>query len=127
MLPPSPCGSGPTPRCTASCPTCTAPATCSPPSAIPSTSGRGKTFSTGLVAAATEPGSAPGPSPRPEASMWVAILLVAALMVSAFRMAGAETGGEVFDLLQPGSRPAVGIGGDPFLSPLEDATGWWSE
>ena len=28
-------------------------------------------------------------------------------------------------LLQPGSRPALAIGGDPFCSPLEDQDGWW--
>ena len=32
----------------------------------------------------------------------------------------------LFDLLQPGSRAELGIGGDPFLSPLNDQTGWWS-
>lgn len=36
-------------------------------------------------------------------------------------------GGSAFDFLQPGSRPDVGLGGDPFLSHLEDRTGWWSE
>ena len=28
-------------------------------------------------------------------------------------------------LLQPGSRPALAIGGDPFCSPVEDQDGWW--
>lgn len=32
-----------------------------------------------------------------------------------------------FDLLRPGSHAAVGLGGDPFLSALEDDVGWWSE
>src|SRR5437867_9836073 len=63
----------------------------------------------------------------PRQVMRVAATLVATLLVSAFLEAKAETGGEIFDLLQPGSRPAVGVGGDPFLSPLDDATGWWSE
>ncbi|MGH7740879.1 MAG: hypothetical protein ACRENS_02530 [Candidatus Eiseniibacteriota bacterium] len=29
-------------------------------------------------------------------------------------------------LLQPGSRPQLGLGGDPFLSPLADGSGWWT-
>lgn len=28
-------------------------------------------------------------------------------------------------LLQPGSRPALALGGDPFCSPVEDQDGWW--
>jgi hypothetical protein len=52
--------------------------------------------------------------------------LAVALALLVVRAAPAATGGELFDLLQPGSRPALGLGGDPFLSPLEDATGWWS-
>lgn len=35
--------------------------------------------------------------------------------------------GDVADLLQPGSRAALGLGGDPFLSPLADESGWWSQ
>lgn len=35
--------------------------------------------------------------------------------------------GAAFDLLRPGSHGAVGMGGDPFLSPLEDQVGWWSD
>src|SRR5207244_832645 len=29
------------------------------------------------------------------------------------------------DLLRPGSRPELGLGGDPFHSALEDTWGWW--
>jgi hypothetical protein len=50
--------------------------------------------------------------------------LAFALSAAAAR-AGAAV--EVADLLQPGSHSAVGLGGDPFLSPLDDRTGWWSE
>jgi hypothetical protein len=28
-------------------------------------------------------------------------------------------------LLQPGSRPALALGGDPFCSPVDDQDGWW--
>lgn len=37
------------------------------------------------------------------------------------------TDGLVFDFLQPGSRTAVGLGGDPFRSDLDDAAGWWGD
>lgn len=33
----------------------------------------------------------------------------------------------LFDILQPASRPSLGLGGDPFLSSTRDETGWWSE
>jgi len=33
----------------------------------------------------------------------------------------------LFDYLQPASRPSLGLGGDPFLSPTRDEVGWWSE
>jgi len=32
----------------------------------------------------------------------------------------------VLDLLHPGSRSSLGLGGDPFLSPLDDEVGWWA-
>ncbi len=38
---------------------------------------------------------------------------------------GSAAGADPANLLQPGSRPAVGLGGDPFLSPLADDSGWW--
>ena len=40
--------------------------------------------------------------------------------------AGAGTG-DLLDLLQPGSHPDVGLGGDPFPGPFEDAWGLWSD
>ncbi len=33
--------------------------------------------------------------------------------------------GSTWDLLQPGSRPSIGMGGDPFQSVFDDNTGWW--
>ncbi len=50
--------------------------------------------------------------------------LVAALVAAALAPAAARA--DPADLLAPGSRPAPGLGGDPFASPLRDAVGWWS-
>src|SRR5262249_45202573 len=57
---------------------------------------------------------------RARASLWCVAL---ALLWTT--RAGAA--GEITPLLQPGSRAALGLGGDPFLSPLLDECGWWSE
>lgn len=51
--------------------------------------------------------------------------LGSALLVLAVSAAGARA--ELADILQPTSRAALGLGGDPFLSPLADESGWWSE
>jgi hypothetical protein len=56
---------------------------------------------------------------RPRAALGLALVL--ALAAS---RAVAWPSGDVTDLLQPGSRPAVGLGGDPFRSALEEAEGW---
>jgi hypothetical protein len=55
-----------------------------------------------------------------------AALILAASALFFARPATAETGSGVFGLLEPGSRPATALGGDPFLSPLDDRCGWWS-
>lgn len=60
----------------------------------------------------------------------VPLLLLAPLAVAFPARAAAPAAGSppgVFDLLQPGSRASLGLGGDPFLSPLDDEVGWWSE
>ena len=63
---------------------------------------------------------APRSRPRARGSRWwVALALMWATSV--------EAAGEITPLLQPGSRAALGLGGDPFLSPLLDECGWWSE
>ena len=49
------------------------------------------------------------------------LALAIALLVCAVASA------DPLDLLQPCSRPAVGSGGDPFLSALDDRVGWWSD
>ena len=51
---------------------------------------------------------------------------LAAVIVIAAGDAGADPRGPL-DLLRPGSQAAVGLGGDPFLSPLRDDVGWWSD
>ncbi len=57
----------------------------------------------------------------------VAIATAACLVFGAASVARAGTAGAVFDLLRPGSHTAVGLGGDPFRSPLLDECGWWAE
>jgi hypothetical protein len=54
-----------------------------------------------------------------------AILLTVALLLGGGR-AHAEGMAGLIGLLQPGSRPQLGLGGDPFLSPLADGCGWWT-
>ncbi|HEY2954030.1 MAG TPA: hypothetical protein VGK89_02130 [Candidatus Eisenbacteria bacterium] len=51
-------------------------------------------------------------------------LALALLLVWA---SGARAAPGVRSLLEPGSRAAPGLGGDPFRSPLRDECGWWSE
>ncbi|MBN1827489.1 MAG: hypothetical protein JW958_14655 [Candidatus Eisenbacteria bacterium] len=61
---------------------------------------------------------------------WAKARATALIGVALFLMDGAahaDTDGLVLDLLQPGSRSAIGLGGDPFLSPVSDGTGWWGD
>jgi hypothetical protein len=51
---------------------------------------------------------------------------LAALALGLAGPARAWDSGAVLDVLRPGSHASVGLGGDPFLSPLEDHDGWWS-
>lgn len=49
------------------------------------------------------------------------------LLVAAGPVAGQAQGSHaVLDLLHSGNYAALGLGGDPFLSALDDETGWWS-
>ncbi len=52
----------------------------------------------------------------------VAALAVTALLFTCPRVASCT---DATNLLQPGSRPSLALGGDPFLSPLVDSIGWW--
>jgi hypothetical protein len=61
---------------------------------------------------------------RPRLGVALLTPLVLALALAAPARAGA---GDLFDILQPGTRADAGLGGDPFLSPLDDACGYWSE
>jgi hypothetical protein len=56
-----------------------------------------------------------------------AIAIATGLTLAAPMTARAGTAGAIFDLLRPGSRTAVGLGGDPFRSPALDQCGWWAE
>ena len=56
---------------------------------------------------------------------WV-ILLVLIACLTLPSSAAAQTAETALDLLHAGSRQALGLGGDPFLSPLDDECGWWS-
>lgn len=47
------------------------------------------------------------------------VLLLAALP------AKCDPANALLQFLQPGSRPSLALGGDPFLSPLSDELGWW--
>lgn len=55
---------------------------------------------------------------------WPGLGLVLLLCV-ALAGYGQAQDGVPFDFLQPASRPAPGLGGDPFRSSLDDAAGWW--
>jgi hypothetical protein len=50
-----------------------------------------------------------------------------ALLALGTAASAAATPRGALDLLRPGSHAAVGVGGDPFLSPLADDVGWWSD
>jgi hypothetical protein len=50
-----------------------------------------------------------------------------ALVVAAAGATAAAASTEFASLLRPGSRSALGLGGDPFRSPLRDECGWWSQ
>ena len=58
-------------------------------------------------------------------SVWAAAI-AAVLTVVEGRTTTADGSRAALDLLRPGSQAAVGLGGDPFLSPLDDQVGWWS-
>ena len=58
------------------------------------------------------------------AILGIGALVALALVTGA---AGAAGGTDVLDLLQPGTRPRVGLGGDPFLSPFDDGYGFWGD
>jgi hypothetical protein len=55
--------------------------------------------------------------------------LVAALLATALVpvAAGSQTLSDLTGLLQPGSRPSLALGGDPFRSAVDDQYGWWQE
>lgn len=46
-------------------------------------------------------------------------------LLIAFTGARPSSDGLVLDMLRPGTRTAVGLGGDPFLRTTGDETGWW--
>jgi hypothetical protein len=55
--------------------------------------------------------------------------LAFALLAAALVPVGAasQTLSDLTGLLQPGSRPSLALGGDPFRSALDDQYGWWPE
>jgi hypothetical protein len=55
----------------------------------------------------------------------IAITLLLALACVVTRVEGASR--EITAVLRPGTRDALGLGGDPFRSPLRDEDGWWAE
>jgi hypothetical protein len=52
--------------------------------------------------------------------------LLAIAIASLARPVSAESGDGLLGILDPGSRSELGLGGDPFLSPLDDDVGWWA-
>lgn len=52
--------------------------------------------------------------------------LALAAVLAAAAPARAQTLAGLVEILQPGSRPAPGLGGDPFLSPIGNDAGWWA-
>jgi hypothetical protein len=57
----------------------------------------------------------------------LAYLVTLAALATATAGAGVAGASSAFDVLRPASRPAPGLGGDPFRSPLSDEHGWWQE
>ncbi len=54
------------------------------------------------------------------------VVLAALVLVALASVVTAQPLGGVLDYLHLGSRCSLGLGGDPFLSPLSDQCGWWS-
>jgi len=76
--------------------------------------------------APTPPARAPDPRAGALTPCTRAIAPLALALATAC-VSSAHAAGEITPWLQPGSRAAPGIGGDPFRSPLMDECGWWSE
>jgi hypothetical protein len=53
------------------------------------------------------------------------LLAVAAALLVAMPLVATRAAADLVGLLEPGSRASLGLGGDPFRSPLRDECGWW--